>query len=108
MASALSLSLPCSSWSRSSEGEPTERSQFHDKTGGKPRPCQGWGRGFESLRPLQISPKNQVHTGTTRKGCLWALSLVITWSSRRSEFGPAHGQRLAAVGGAYTDFPVVI
>src|SRR4051812_2297801 len=23
-----------------------------------PQPCQGWGRGFESLRPLQISPRS--------------------------------------------------
>jgi hypothetical protein len=33
---------------------PVVRSPWHRRwTPTKPRPCQGWGRGFESLRPLQ-------------------------------------------------------
>jgi hypothetical protein len=30
--------------------------RFRNPTAKRPERCQGWGRGFESLRPLQITP----------------------------------------------------
>jgi hypothetical protein len=53
------------------------------------QPCQGWGRGFKSHRPLQIPPNNFneiVNNLTTSGGC--AGSFRVRYLFRRRSCGP--------------------
>jgi hypothetical protein len=55
--------------------------RFRFPTGCCVQPCQGWGRGFESPRPLQNSNENHDYiTGTATRGPS-RLSMVNTWST---------------------------